>query len=146
MNIVVPSTNEIELKYDDGHMTFNIREVVQNTPISQYRKILSYILKHAWQVQQPNYIDAINAWHDYTVALKKAAWDEASIEYQREWKLWDQGHVVDGRTVPYTKKEVISIKAENKRLLQRVKSAKYQYGLFLDRTKVWKELREKYSN
>jgi hypothetical protein len=89
MSLIPPSTYEIELKYGSGRMTFNIQEVIQNTSITQYRKIISYIFKHSYQVQQPDYLSIIAEWHNYIEEFKKWRWDEASLQYQRDWKIWD---------------------------------------------------------
>lgn len=142
--IVPPEKRQICLAADRWRMSFNLDEVLSvGNPLPNTKKILSYILKNRYTVVEGD-LDLIDEWIRYYAAVLKNSWSAASKAYQNGYRLPDDGHFINGRTIPYTKKEVKSIKAENKRLYSDVVYAKNQYERYKKRIDLWNEYKEKY--
>ncbi len=73
----------------------------------------------------------------------KGKWETASKKFYDEYKDPSyEYYTEDGISKKYTKKQLISIRAKNKRMMQAVKSAKRNYEMFLPRIELWEEIKQ----
>lgn len=130
---------------DNWRMTLNLPVALTELPKINLQKIFKLLFQNEW-LNRETIADLDAAFPEISDDLK-ALWNEASITYQREYKLPKNEliQLPNGRfTKKYSPKELRSIKANNKRLMDDVKAAKREYEHFQDRIALWNELKEKY--
>ncbi|MDD3337844.1 MAG: hypothetical protein PHS82_03195 [Lachnospiraceae bacterium] len=93
--------------------------------------------------------EAIHIFNEYIPEMleeKKDIWAQKSRKFQNEYKDPSYPYYtdLDGRTQKYSKKELISIRAKNKRMTQAVLTAKRNYESFQKYDALWNEIKEKY--
>lgn len=130
-----PSVNQICIHIVNQHsrcrMTFNLPESIsQNTPWSNVRKIVRYMLKYAHQDE--TIIPILDSWFDYMIEREKDLWTMASHIYQQQFRLPENGK---------TKKEQRQIRANNKRMYGEVVRCKAAYEKSVDRKSKYEEIK-----
>lgn len=143
-----PDVYIIDLEYKSLRggwtMQFNLMQLLSTaTPIKDVRKVLTYIARNR-EYWKDDYTPLIDAWISYLVYNANDQYKFAGNTYANDFRLPDNGRVVNGRTIPYTKKEIKDIQANNKRMLNAIKSAKRDIERYEKRADLWDELKDKY--
>ena len=119
---------------DNWRMTLNLPVALTELSKIKLRKIFKLLFQNEW-LNRETIVNLDAAFPEISDDLK-TCWNDASITYQREYKLPENEliQLLNGRfTKKYPPKELRSIKA-----------AKRRYEHFQDRIALWNELKEKY--
>ena len=114
-------------------MTIRLPAFLRDCTLANKKKIFRLIFEERYRNE-----DTIQKLDDYILETSedlKSVWIEKGLKYQREY----EDPVYFLRQNPKKKKEAISIKAKNKRMLEAVKSAKHEYDHFQKTIDAWNE-------
>lgn len=127
----------VSFSQDTFHATVYLPRLT-DLPMKNLRKMFSIVLwddRENWQA-----IQAIGLYLESIVPDCKKLWDEASVKYQREWRL------IEKPTRRRTRKEIektAAIRAHNDELTKAVKRAKSQYEHWVKIQALWNDTKQK---
>ncbi len=122
----------ILFKKGDCRISLNIPDALEYMPVKNVKKFCKDMIS---EVEND---ESFREFFSYIPEIEeklKQEWDEASLKYQREYRLPDNGR---------DKLERDKIRTKNKRLLDKVKAAKARYERFEKRIPLLNELKEQY--
>jgi SH3-like domain-containing protein len=129
-------TDTITFCQDTCQITLYLPKLTE-MPLKNYRKALNIMLSESWRNQEA--INDLTAWFDQAVVDSKAAWHQASVDYQREWRI------IDKPTRRRTKAEVraaAKVKQHNEELTRACKRTKAQYERWVKYKSIWEEAQQ----
>ena len=118
-------------------MTIRLPAFLDDCSLKNKKKIFQLIFEEPYRNEE-----TIRTLDDYILEMSedlKSIWAEKGIKYQREY----EDPVYFLRQNPGKKKEAVSIRAKNKRMLEAVKSAKNKYENFQKVITAWNEAKLK---
>lgn len=121
----------LPVEYQKCHMTIRLPEFLKDCTLANKKKIFRMIFEERYRNEET--IRILNEYIPEMDISLREKWHEASHKYQNEYRdpTWFL------RQNPNRKKEVISIKAKNKRMLNEVVSAKKDYERFQKVIDIW---------
>lgn len=118
-------------------MTIRLPAFLDDCTLANKKKLFRLIFEEPYRNEE-----TIRTLDDYILEMSedlKSVWTEKGLKYQREY----EDPVYFLRQNPGKKKEAVSIRAKNKRMLETVKSAKSKYENFQKVITAWNEAKLK---
>lgn len=128
---------QLPIEYFKCHMTIRLPAFLSDCNLANKRKMFRLIFEERYRNE-----DTIQKLDEYISEMSESlrtSWDEKSLKYQREYK--DPVYFLQQN--PKKKKEAISIRAKNRRMLEAVRSAKRKYEHFQKTIEAWNEAKSK---
>ena len=127
----------ITIKWPSGHYNLILPNALDNIGISDLRKkVFEWLFKNLWVTpENERTVEALDAYIPEWVQDNKAAWADASVTFQRQYKDPKRGA---------TKKERDAIKRENDSLFRKVKETKKSYERSEKVLTAWTEIKGRY--
>lgn len=128
----------VSFSQDAFHATIRL-SYLSDLPIKNVCMIFSLMLRDERENEQA--IRDTELYLENIVPENRAAWDKASVQYQREWRLIEKP-----TTVRQTKAQIAktaAIRAHNDALIRAVKKAKRQYERWAKIQALWNDTKRK---
>lgn len=128
----------VSFSQDTFHATVLLPGLLE-LPIKNIRKIFSIMLSEPWQNEEA--IRNTELYLEDIVPDSKQAWGDASVRFQREWRMIEKPATVRRTKVEISK--TAAIQRHNDELTRAVKKAKRQYERWVKIQALWNDTKYK---
>jgi len=126
-------TDTVSFQFGDCHMALFLPRLCELS-IKNLRKVFTMMLSEPWNNQEA--MDCLQWFLPDAVTESKAAWDQASIDYQHGWKLIEKP--LRRRTLKERQADA-AIRANNEALLRAAKKSKALYERWVKIQQLWED-------
>lgn len=126
----------ITIDHPKGFITLIVPDWFEKANMKSVRLVFNLLMRYKWAGNNEQAIIDFNSFFMSCPDKLKAAWDEASRDYQNNYRLPDKWYC--------SSRMLKDIESENKRLLDDVKKAKAKYEKICKIKTLYEELKKKF--